>query len=158
MARESSQEEPAPEIPTVNVFAENEYPSASPLPPAAPELAPEPVFEQLPERITEPTYVPEPISAPVIITESPNPELLAKYHAAQTEIDRLRATLATMSESPPVELRRRTRTLSDAGSVAETDVATVIDDNNYHHQQEGVPLQVVVIIALGVFVTTYLFF
>jgi hypothetical protein len=98
------------------------------------------------------------VPVPVTVSESPNAELLAKYNAAQTEIDRLRATIESMATSPPDELRRRNRALSDDGvSVADDDVATVLEDSHYHHQ-EGVPLQLVVIIALGVFITTYLFF
>jgi len=94
----------------------------------------------------------------VPIQSDPTAELLVKYHAAQSEIDRLRATISTMSEAPPTELRYRSRTYSDAGSTAETDVQTMVDDSRYPPAQEGVPLQVVVIIALGVFITTYLFF
>jgi hypothetical protein len=86
-----------------------------------------------------------------------NEELLQKYREAQVEIERLRADVATMSIAPTSELRsRRNRTISNAGSTAETDVQTVVEEPHYH--QDGVPLQVVVIIALGVFVTTYLFF
>ncbi|KAL0961413.1 hypothetical protein HGRIS_006362 [Hohenbuehelia grisea] len=80
-------------------------------------------------------------------------ELETKYRSAQAEIERLRAQLA----APQPELRRRTRALSDVGSDSgSTAVGTLIMDDNMN--QEGVPLQVVVIIALGVFVTTYLFF
>jgi hypothetical protein len=82
---------------------------------------------------------------------------LAKYNEAQAEIERLRALLAAVPSSSP-ELRRRTRALSDDGStMGDTDVgvSTTVEDVPL---QEGVPLQVVVIIALGVFITTYLFF
>ncbi|KAF9468507.1 PapD-like protein [Collybia nuda] len=132
---------------------------ASPIPPAVPELMselmPEPQHESAPQ--PQVVFTPAPAPAPILFPESPNAELMSKYEAAQAEINRLRATLATMSTAPPTELRQRTRALSDVGSIAETDVATAIDDSHYHHQ-EGVPLQVVVIIALGVFITTYLFF
>jgi hypothetical protein len=37
----------------------------------------------------------------------------------------------------------------------ETEVSSYVDEP---YQPEGVPLQIVIIIALGVFVTTYLFF
>jgi hypothetical protein len=88
-----------------------------------------------------------------------NEELLAKYKEAQAEIDQLRNTIATMSIAPTSEIRsRRSRKHSDAASTADTDVQTVVDDRHHHHQQDGVPLQVVVIVALGVFITTYLFF
>jgi vesicle-associated membrane protein-associated protein A len=157
VAREDSHDDPsAREVPVTTTF---DHPPVSPAPPAAPELVPESMPELQHEPTLEPQVVstPAPVPAPILFTETPNAELVAKYEAAQAEIDRLRATLAIMSASPPVELRRRTRALSDAGSVAETDVATTIDDGHFH-QQEGVPLQVVVIIALGVFITTYLFF
>jgi hypothetical protein len=102
--------------------------------------------------------VPDPIPIPVTIPESPDAKLLAKYNAAQAELERLRATIEAMAASSPDELRRRHRALSDDGeSVAETEAATVLEDGHYH-PQEGVPLQLVVIIALGVFITTYLFF
>jgi len=87
-----------------------------------------------------------------------NEELLQKYREAQAEIEKLRGDIATMSVAPTSELRsRRGRRDSDVVSNTETDVQTVIDEPRYH-QQDGVPLQVVVIVALGVFITTYLFF
>lgn len=156
MALEDSHDDPSARELHTSTY---DHISASPARPGAPELVPESMPEPQHEPAPEPQVIstPAPIPAPILFPETPSAELLAKYEAAQAEIDRLRATLATISASPPVELRRRTRALSDAGSVAETDVATVIDDSHYH-QQEGVPLQVVVIIALGVFITTYLFF
>jgi vesicle-associated membrane protein-associated protein A len=102
------------------------------------------------------------IQPPVITELEPTPdqradaELLAKYQAAQAEIERLHALLAEVPSSPPNELRRRNQPLSDDGStVGETEGGTGVEDPL---QPEGVPLQVVVIIALGVFITTYLFF
>jgi vesicle-associated membrane protein-associated protein A len=84
-------------------------------------------------------------------------ELLAKYNEAQAEIERLRALLAAVPRPPSTELRRRNRPVSDDGStVGETEVGTMVEEIPL--QQDGVPLQVVVIIALGVFITTYLFF
>ncbi|KAJ3566036.1 hypothetical protein NP233_g7253 [Leucocoprinus birnbaumii] len=101
---------------------------------------------------------PPPSTIETVYVENPlNEELLSKYKEAQAEIERLRNDMANMSIAPTSELRsRRNRTISDAGSNADTDIQTVADDHHYH--QDGVPLQVVVIIALGVFVTTYLFF
>jgi len=101
------------------------------------------------------------------LTSSPEPgpvpenrgdtELLTKYREARAEIERLQSLLASVPSSPTSELRRRNRALSDDGStMGETDVGTMIEEHQLH--QEGVPLQVVVIIALGVFITTYLFF
>lgn len=77
-----------------------------------------------------------------------------KYQEAQAEIERLRSLLA--AAAPPSELRRRTRAENDDATSVGSDVGTMIDDQSIH--QDGVPLQVVVIIALGVFITTYLFF
>jgi len=170
VAREDSREDSAHEVPLVQITSTSEPPSASPARHVEPPLASESDLEYMPEPAPEPAHAPEPrhIAAPIPVpapgvTESPNVELLMKYQAALSEVDRLRNILATMeeaaqSEASPPELRRRRPALSDDGSVADTDVATMIDDSHYNHQQEGVPLQVVVIIALGVFITTYLFF
>ncbi|KAG1872505.1 hypothetical protein DFJ58DRAFT_762017, partial [Suillus subalutaceus] len=94
-----------------------------------------------------------------------NKELEAKYIAAQDEIQRLRdllaavpdpSSLAPESIAPtsiaPSDFRRRhTSALSDDGETyAGSDVGTMVEHDSVIHQ-EGVPLQVVVIIALGVF-------
>jgi len=99
--------------------------------------------------VTEP---PEPPSPVIITKENPlNEELYAKYQHAQSEIKRLKEQVASLSE-----LRKRARAPSDAGSTVASDIQTVVEESPF--QQEGVPLQVVVIIAFGVFFTTYLFF
>jgi hypothetical protein len=113
-----------------------------------------------------------PPSPPAARVPSINQELEAKYIAAQDEIQRLRdllaavpdpSSLAPESIAPtsiaPSDFRRRhTSALSDDGETyAGSDVGTMVEHDNVIHQ-EGVPLQVVVIIALGVFITTYLFF
>ena len=112
----------------------------------------EPPITEPPKRIptTEP---PERAPAPVIITrENPvNEELYAKYNHAQLEIERLKEQVASLSE-----LRRRPRVISDDGSTVASDIQTIVEESPVH--QEGVPLQVVVIIAFGVFIMTYLFF
>lgn len=171
VAREHSHEEVSHDLPPP-VSVTVHPPPRTPTPPAA--------REYVPERVPTPARVPEPVHAPVfapvpppvapapvpvappvtIIKENPvNEELYARLNTAQVEIDRLRAALSTASVAPTTEVRRRGgRALSDDGSVAETDVMTAVDDGPLHHHQEGVPLQVVVIIALGVFITTYLFF
>ena len=102
------------------------------------------------------SHAPPPSTIETVYVENPlNEELLAKYKEAQAEIERLRHEMTSISVAPTSELRsRRNRTISDAASTAETD--TVIDDQHYH--PDGVPLQVVLIIALGVFIMTYLFF
>ncbi|KAG1885150.1 PapD-like protein [Suillus subluteus] len=113
-----------------------------------------------------------PPSPPATRLPSINKELEAKYIAAQDEIQRLRdllaavpdpSSLAPESIAPtsiaPSDFRRRhTSALSDDGETyAGSDVGTMVEHDSVIHQ-EGVPLQVVVIIALGVFITTYLFF
>ncbi|KAJ7505249.1 PapD-like protein [Mycena galericulata] len=139
-------------------------------PPEASETVPEPEPEPVLVPVAAPPSVPPPAPVPVVVSTPappiartpsttpaappvslpPTDDYAAKYAEAQAEIERLRALLAT--SQPPAELRRRTRRLSDDGTAV--DVA-VLEEAPI---QEGVPLQVVVIIALGVFITTYLFF
>ncbi|KAI0643117.1 VAMP-associated protein [Trametes meyenii] len=97
---------------------------------------------------------PSPPTRPAPVPD-PNPELVKKLEEAQAEIERLRQLIASMPEpstvpttiTTPTELRSRRRApYSDDGSSTEVP------------PPEGVPLQVVVIVALAVFVTTYLFF
>jgi vesicle-associated membrane protein-associated protein A len=122
----------------------------------APTPAPAPVPVPVPAAVSAPApappiartpSVPTPVSLPSPLP--PTDDYAVKYNEAQAEIERLRKLLA--ESQPPAELRRRTRKLSDTTAV---DVA-VLEEAAI---QEGVPLQVVVIIALGVFITTYLFF
>ncbi|KAF8957253.1 PapD-like protein [Flammula alnicola] len=136
-----------PAAPAPEYAPEPDIPAPAPEPVVEPPAAPEPLRR-------EPTLVPQP--APIIITrENPiNEELYAKFNVAQVEIERLKAQIAALTTAQ--ELRRRTRKLSDADSAAGSDVQTIVEDAPI--QQEGVPLQIVVIIALGVFITTYLFF
>ncbi|KAJ7784492.1 PapD-like protein [Mycena metata] len=124
-------------------------PAPTPAPAPAPAPVSMPVAAPAPQ-ITRTASIPTPVSMPVPQPQPPTDDYAAKYTEAQAEIERLRALLAT--SQPPAELRRRTRKLSDDGTVV--DVA-VLEEAAI---QEGVPLQVVVIIALGVFITTYLFF
>ncbi|KAI1793244.1 PapD-like protein [Ganoderma leucocontextum] len=145
-------------IVNVNVHAP---PPARPSPPPSPPAA---------------RAVPPP--APQVIVQDPNPELLKKLEAAQSEIERLRQLIASMPEpsvaptsvTGATELRHRRRgPASDDGSSAydggyddrstyggRTEVGSYVGSDIGH--PDGVPLQVVIIIALGVFVTTYLFF
>lgn len=111
-----------------------------------------------------PAPAPPPVTVPPPV--DPNPELESKLQGAQTEIQRLRALLAAVpdpssvasSGTSPTELRRRYRPRSDDGTteVASDSGSTYVSEA--YSQPEGVPLQVVVIIALIVFITTYLFF
>ncbi|KAG6857151.1 hypothetical protein H0H87_008721 [Tephrocybe sp. NHM501043] len=170
------------EVPIVHVTGASDPLPASPAPPTEPHPAPaesdelEDVPEPLPAPIPvpvlavaekafvpqEPEPEPEPEPAPISvpIQEPYNFELVAKYEEAQHEIQRLRSLLENLQSEPAVsEIRRRRPALSDDGmSVAETELQTAYGDDNGFVQQEGVPLQVVAIIALGVFITTYLFF
>lgn len=112
-----------------------------------------------------PPSFPTPVVAPAASSE-PNPEFIAKYKDAQAEIQRLRSLLAAVpdpssvasSGTSPTELRERHRSKgprSDDGTVIDSEVTYVSDASL---QPEGVPLQIVVIIASLVFITTYLFF
>ena len=148
--------EPVPEV-------QDSVPEPAPLPVPAPQhVAPTPItpVPVILAPITEPpiseppiTEPPERVPAPVIITkENPvNEEWYAKYNHAQLEIERLKEQVASLSE-----LRRRPRAPSDDGSTVASDIQTIVEESPIH--QEGVPLQVVVIIAFGVFIMTYLFF
>ncbi|KAF8835642.1 VAMP-associated protein [Paxillus ammoniavirescens] len=114
-----------------------------------------------------------PSSPPIGPAVQFNRELELKLTDAQGEIQRLRALLAAVpdpsstapeSEAPesvaPSEFRRRYTASSDDGMsmyYSGTEVGTTVDHDGVIHQ-DGVPLQVVIIIALGVFITTYLFF
>ena len=118
----------------------------------------------------QPSPPPPPPPAPAVQI---NRELELKLSDAQAEIQRLRALLAAVpdpsSTAPesvapesvaPSEYKRRYTASSEDGAstyYGGTDVGTVVDHDTVIHQ-EGVPLQVVIIIALGVFITTYLFF
>ncbi|KAG6840983.1 hypothetical protein C0991_002873 [Blastosporella zonata] len=183
VAREDSHDF-APEIPVVRVASASDLLPESPARPEAsqlaaaeyneleyaPEPSPAPIHVPVPEPTTPesisvpldesappPARAPAPI--PVPVQEPYNSELAVKYEEAQQEIERLRSILANLEEPAVSEIRRRRPAMSDDGmSVAETDVQTAFGDDSHFHQQEGVPLQVVVIIALGVFITTYLFF
>ncbi|KAF9649397.1 VAMP-associated protein [Thelephora ganbajun] len=90
-------------------------------------------------------------------------DLGEKLAEATAEIARLRALLAAMPEPEAKEelrressgLRRRPHRVPSTVTGTETEVSNYVDEP---YQPEGVPLQIVIIIALGVFVTTYLFF
>jgi vesicle-associated membrane protein-associated protein A len=90
-------------------------------------------------------------------------DLDEKLGEATAEINRLRALLAAMPEPEAKEeprsetngVRRRHHKSPSTVTGTETEVSSYVDEP---YQPEGVPLQIVIIIALGVFVTTYLFF
>lgn len=120
----------------------------------APTHVPPPILQL--QRPSEPLYEHERPSAPA---PAPAPQNDEKIKEAEAEIERLRGLLAAALAAPPpppVELRKRSRRYSDADTaVSGSDVGTYVGESA---SPEGVPLQVVVIIALGVFITTYLFF
>ncbi|KAJ3811871.1 PapD-like protein [Lentinula aff. lateritia] len=116
------------------------------------------VFIQPPPEVAVPESA-TPAIAPVTSTPAapvvpPLPDLTEELMDARAEIDRLRSLLA--AAAPPPELRQRTRRLSDDITIAPSDVGTMVEESPM--PQDGVPLQVVVIISLGVFIMTYLFF
>lgn len=80
-------------------------------------------------------------------------ELLARYNEALVELEHMRNEYAASSVPPTSDIRKRRKGPSDSGS--NPGKSEDWDDSVYH--QDGVPLQVVVIIALAVFITTYLF-
>jgi vesicle-associated membrane protein-associated protein A len=90
-------------------------------------------------------------------------ELDDKVAEMRDEVERLRGLLATMPEpkaqeephSEPSGARRRHHRAPSTVAGTETEVSSYVDEP---YTPEGVPLQIVIIIALGVFVTTYLFF
>jgi vesicle-associated membrane protein-associated protein A len=143
-------------VPTQEPINEPEH-DLAPIPPV-PEPVPEPAPSQV--QTLAPVPVPPPAlpSQPIIIENPLNEELYAKYNLAKQEIDNLKAQMASLqaAAAAPTELRKRTRRTSEPDSAATSDVQTMLEDPTM--QQEGVPLQVVVFIALGVFITTYLFF
>lgn len=137
-------------IPPVSVFIQ---PPIEATPPPF-ENAPEPVVavpDYAPPVVYTTSQIPESGAAPAAVSP---PDLSEDLMLARAEIERLRSLLA--AASPPPELRKRTRRLSDDITIAPSDVGTMIEDPPM--AQEGVPLQVVVIISLGVFIMTYLFF
>lgn len=131
--------------------------------PAEPSPPVEPIVHVNVHTPSAPALTPMPSQRVEVV--DPNPELMAKLNEAQAEISRLRKLISSMpdpstasTQTSPTELRRRTRATSDDGStvVSQTDVSSYVDEQVM--APEGVPLQVVIIIALGVFITTYLFF
>ncbi|EJU03168.1 PapD-like protein [Dacryopinax primogenitus] len=156
-----------PPVP-VEVYAPQPEPELIPVP-----IAPGPIYIQAPPPTSEPgplefrapstSCLPEPIvpvQAPVVHppppVEAPDSGLLAKYADAQAEIERLRAMLASYTDPalPNVGLRRRGQR-----SPPEEEEPRPSEETKFvESQPEGVPPLVVIMIALGVFITTYLFF
>ena len=99
-------------------------------------------------------------ATPTTSREQELDDKLAEMHA---EVERLRGLLANMPEpkakeephDEPSGVRRRHHRAPSTVVGTDTEVSSYVDEP---YQAEGVPLQIVIIIALGVFVTTYLFF
>jgi vesicle-associated membrane protein-associated protein A len=88
-------------------------------------------------------------------------DLVIKLAEAQNEIQRLRALLAATPD--PAEIRRRTRALAAEEALASdgdaaSDVGTSFPEQITSSRQDGASPQQVGIIALMVFIITYLFF
>lgn len=143
-------------------------PMPIPVPAPAPEPQPVPVIvtppvehvSPPPEEPRQPRFPePAPAPAPIIVhKENPvNQQLVSENKVLKAEIERLKNELAVKFTQPPPVSEVRRRRHSDAVSVGETDVQTAVDDGPIH-QQDGVPLNVVVAISFAVFFMTYIFF
>ncbi|KAI0076332.1 VAMP-associated protein [Panus rudis PR-1116 ss-1] len=162
--------EPTPQAPLVNVNVHT-----PPTPPPAPVPAPIPAASQATQQAQQEQ-------------ERRIAQLAADLKHANEEIERLRNLISSMpdpstlaptstvsyddsgSTITPSEfgIRRRSRggpttVFSDDDGTstiggAETEIGSYVDEGILTGHQEGVPLQIVILIALGVFVTTYLFF
>jgi vesicle-associated membrane protein-associated protein A len=152
--------------------------------PAAP--SPPPTKMPVPVPAPAPAALFSPIVAVVsskdsAVSAEEHANLQTRLDEAEAELQRMRALLQSMPDpslgpavapEPSVApsqsvteagMRRRGRVLSDASSTAYTgprsDVTTTTTAEDYKVEvPEGVPLPFVIAIALGVFVTTYLFF
>lgn len=122
-----------------------------------------------------PVPSPQPIQT---VPSGPDPriaEIAAKdkeLSDAKAEIERLRSLISSMPEPstvPPSEFtttatsyRRRPRSMVSDDDDGASTLSPTTEFGSYAEDTmappEGVPLQVVIIIAIGVFVTTYLFF
>jgi vesicle-associated membrane protein-associated protein A len=115
---------------------------------------------------TPPAQPPSPldrsfVSSANVSSGNVDKDLAAKLVEAQNEIQRLRALLAAAPD--PAEIRRRTRALSSQETLASegdaaSDVGTSFQEQHTSSRQEGVSPQQVGIVALLVFIITYLFF
>jgi len=114
----------------------------------------EPVLHREPP---PPTFVapPPPAVAPL---EPPNESLLSKYAEAQAEIERLRTMLASYAADNNVGLRKRSVRSAEKSAEDEEGPEPGQETRLADNSETGVPPLIVIMIALGVFVTTYLFF
>jgi outer membrane biosynthesis protein TonB len=146
--------------------AESETPEAEPVEEPAPEHA----------RVITPAPPPEvPAPRPVVVPAPPPPAslphpeheaLLERYADALAEIGRLQNELSAAQiavAQQPVGVRRRTttRVVSEDGETvndAASDDGTAVDTFSGPPQVDGVPINIVAVIAFAVFLATYLFF
>jgi len=125
-----------------------------------------------------PPSMPIPVPAPpMAVGPEPDEELAKRLDEAHAEIERLRNLISSMpgpsTAAPTTSFDTSTETETNVGfrrrggprSVLSDDDASTVTPTEYGSlmdeavaQPDGVPLQVVIIIALGVFITTYLFF
>lgn len=172
-----------PEAPLVSVTPPPPMPAPVPAPAPAPVSMPVPVPAAA-QALVAP-IVGLVSSKSSTTTQDEAADLKNRLAEAEAELNRMRALLQSMpdpslgapiNESGPepsvapsqsvteAGMRRRQRVLSDASSTAYTrgdarSVSTGTTDADYKVEvPEGVPLPVVIAVALGVFVTTYLFF
>lgn len=91
---------------------------------------------------------------------------MQRYADALAEIARLQGELSAatvVAQQQPVGVRRRTttRVVSEDGETVNdgaSDDGTAVDTINGPLQTEGVPINIVAVIAVAVFLATYLFF
>jgi len=155
------------------VAAEEPEPVEPPAPEPVEEPAPEPapVIVPAPAPLIPAVPAPQPVvvAAPPPPAPPPHPEhevLLERYADALAEIARLQSELSAAqlaAAQQPVGVRRRTttRVVSEDGETvndAASDDGTAVDTFTGPPQVDGVPVNIVAIIAFVVFLATYLFF
>lgn len=154
---------PVPPVFSVNVHTPTPAPAPAPIPAPAPVLVgvPKEEHEALAQRFEEAQAELQRMRA--LLQAMPDPSLARSDERSEAGITGITGGESTVG---PSELRRRTRALSSSSSTVQsyTGTTTVGGSSTYGADDykievpEGVPLQVVIIIALGVFATTYLFF
>ena len=170
-------EEHAPAEPEIHVDAPSTPPAEEPV--SQEEQQREFMEKEAPALVNVNVHQPRPPTPPPVqaVPSGPDPrivEIAAKdkeLQEAKAEIERLRSLISSMPEpstvppteyTAPSEFRRRPRSMlsdDDDGTSTlspATDVGSYVDDPVA--PPDGVPLQIVIVIAVGVFITTYLFF
>jgi len=155
------------------VTAEEPEPVESPAPEPVEEPTPEPapVIVPAPAPLVPAVPAPQPVvvAAPPPPAPLPHPDheaILERYADALAEIARLQSELSAAqlaAAQQPVGVRRRTttRVVSEDGETvndAASDDGTAVDTFSGPPQVDGVPINIVAVIAFVVFLATYLFF